>query len=122
MGIVGAMSKDTDIIRIATEYFWNRPPDAFFAAFEIEIYVRSRVQFKHPLLDLGCGDGTFTKTLQEIGVIDSVDLALDYSMKNLLEIKNTACGIIQGDARALPLKSGTLASVIANGTLESIVE
>ena len=112
----------TDSLRIATEHYYWKPGKALLHAVELEEYTRAGVYFEHPVIDLGCGDGIFSEMLLERGVLDSVDIALDCSAKDLWRVKkNAVYGVIQGDARNLPLKSGTVASVLANHSLSSVI-
>jgi SAM-dependent methyltransferase len=111
----------TDSLRIATEHYYWKPGKALFHAVQVEEYARTGVCFEHPVMDLGCGNGAFSEILQERGILDSVDVALDYSAKDLWRVKrNVVYGVIQGDARDLPLKGGTIASVLANDSLSSM--
>jgi len=110
-----------DSLRIATEHYYWKPGKAFSRSLELEEYARAGICFEHPLLDLGCSDGTFAEMLRERGILDSVDVALDYSGRDLWRVKESAkYGVIQGDATDLPLKSDILASVIANLVISAI--
>lgn len=107
---------------MATEHYYWKPGKALFHAVELEEYARAGVCFEHPVMDLGCGDGIFSEMLLERGVLDSVDVALDCSAEDLWRAKkNAVYGVIQGDARSLPLKSGTMASVLSNDSLTSVI-
>lgn len=114
------MKKDS--LHVSTKYYFWKPNLAFFRGFELEEYVRTNVNFRHPILDLGGGDGIFSAMLQEIGVIDYLDISIDYAHKDILQSrKNTICSnALQGDARWLPLKSGVIGTVFANGVLSAI--
>ena len=110
-----------DSLRIATEAYYWKPGKAFFEAVEVEQYAHAGIRFAHAVLDLGCGDGTFGAMLRSRGVLDGVDIALDYAMKPLSSVhKHTACGLVQADARALPLRQMSTASVLANSTLAGV--
>jgi len=109
-----------DGYRIATQHYWWRLGKAFFCALELDAYLRARVQVKHPVLDLGCGDGTFTSMLRSAGLADPVDFALDYAARQRARGRRPASHTVQADARLLPFRAGALASVIANGVLSSI--
>ena len=108
-----------DSLNIAVKHYYWKPGKAFFHCFELEEYAQADISLKHPIMDLGCGDGTFATMLQEKGVLDSIDVALDYAALGHLK-SSVRYGAIQADARALPLRSGVLASVLANGVLCSI--
>jgi SAM-dependent methyltransferase len=55
------------------------------------------------------------------GVLDAVDVALDYSWKSLAHAQpHAAWGTIQADTRALPLRQRSVTSVLANATLSAV--
>src|SRR5262249_42705392 len=92
-------------------------------AIELEQYICTEVHFGYPVLDLGCGNGTFSAMLREKGLLDSVEVALDYSRKDLPSVnKNVVYGVSQGDARALPFRTGAFASVLANASILHLVK
>lgn len=110
------MTKDS--LMIATEKYYWKPAWSVFCSFQLEEYARAGINFEHPVMDLGCGDGTFAMMLQERGLLDSVDFAFDYSEEQLSSLKmSPRCSVFRADARTLPLKSGTLGTVIATGVL-----
>jgi ubiquinone/menaquinone biosynthesis C-methylase UbiE len=110
-----------DSLKIATDAYYWKPAKALFEAVEVEQYARAKVRFAHPVLDLGCGDGTFSAMLRSRGVLDAVDVALEYSRPSLVHgQQQTTWGTIQADARALPLRPRSITSVLANGTLSAV--
>src|SRR6266404_9683293 len=111
----------TESLRVATEHYYWKPYKAYFDAIALEQYVQTEVHFGHPVLDLGCGDGLFSAMLRERGVLESVEVALDYSLQGLRAGNKTARqGRIQGDARALPFRRGDFASVLANASISAV--
>lgn len=108
---------EKDNLRIASRYYYFKSFLAFFRSFELEEYTRAGVRFEHPVMDLGCGDGTFATMLQETGLLDSTDVSIDYSMNDLLAARKAGHVAIQGDAMRLPFRNDTFASVLANGVL-----
>jgi SAM-dependent methyltransferase len=110
-----------DSLRVATEGCYWKPAKAFFYAFELEEYVRAGIYFTPPTMDLGCGDGIFATMLKERGLLDHVDIAIDYSLKDLRKIrKGMVHNVVRADARFLPLKSVALNSVFANCMLHGL--
>lgn len=113
--------KGKNSLRISTDYYYYKPVSAFFRSFELDEYASANVSFEHPVMDMGCGDGTFAAMLQEKGILDSVDIAIDYSGNDLSKVKkNVECSVSQADARALPFKSDILKSVFANGVIAGV--
>jgi hypothetical protein len=61
----GGLTMRKDGFAIASEHYYWIPSHAFFRSFEPEEYANTKVDFKRPLMDLGCGDGVFAAMLQE---------------------------------------------------------
>jgi SAM-dependent methyltransferase len=72
------------------------------------------------VLDLGCGDGIFSAMLQARGILTSIEVALDYSINGHAIDTAIGYGFVQGDARALPLRGGAVASVLGNFVLAAV--
>jgi SAM-dependent methyltransferase len=104
---------------VTENYYW-KPVWSIFRIFELEEYARAELFFEHPILDFGCGDGTFARILRQRGIVDYVDVALDYSIRDLPRARRlAACSVVQADIGALPLKTATFASTFANGVFGS---
>src|SRR3954454_23149886 len=68
---------------------------------------RAGVEFRRPVTDLGCGDGLFARALREIGLLDGVDVALDYRLASMGALAlRPRLGAARGDLTALPFRSG----------------
>lgn len=86
-----------------------------------EAYAVSKLPLKRPRLDVGASDGVFGEVLAEgrrnffAAGVDIDDLALAFCRK-----KRAYTRVIKADARQLPFKNGTFASVISNQSLEHI--
>lgn len=111
-----------DSAGVAAECYYWRPPRAFSRTLQLEAYARARVRFDRPVLDLGCGDGTFGAALGRLGVLDRVDVGLDGSWRDLrLAAGRPRLGLVQGDLCRLPVRGGSVGSVIAHTVLSSLV-
>jgi ubiquinone/menaquinone biosynthesis C-methylase UbiE len=108
-----------DSARIAVGHYYYRLSHAFFRSFELEVYAGARIHLKHPILDLGCGEGHFGMMLQQRGILDSIDVGLDYSFDDISEAKQNSptASFIQGDLRTLPLKGNSIGSLFSNGVV-----
>jgi GT2 family glycosyltransferase/ubiquinone/menaquinone biosynthesis C-methylase UbiE len=98
-------------------YHWD-PAKALLRAIEAKII--SHVELIAPILDMGCGDGTFASVLLEKkGVV-----GLDYKIKNLLtaRTKKVYSGLVACDARALSFKNNSFAGLLINSFLEHVPE
>lgn len=83
-----------------------------------ECLLLSEVSFERPLLDIGSGDGHFAATLFP----EPVDVGLDPDRGTMAEAvrRGGYRSLVAGSATDLPLKDGSLATVLSNSTLEHI--
>jgi SAM-dependent methyltransferase len=109
----------TNSCQTATHHYYFQPSTAFFRSFELDVYASAGIHFQHPTLDLGCGDGIFAHMLQDAGILDSTDLAIDYSFDKLSQVhgKKPRSKLFQADVRALPFKSNQFSSIVSNGVI-----
>ncbi len=92
-----------------------------FHAFELEAYASAAVAFARPVLDLGCGDGTFAAMLHDRGLLRAVDVGVEPDPGRLRRARGAGfSGAVRADARALPLATGVFGSVLANSVLNAI--
>jgi GT2 family glycosyltransferase/SAM-dependent methyltransferase len=87
---------------------------ALMRAAECELFARHA--FERPILDVGCGDGTFARMLFN-GMI--VDAGVDPDPAEVERARATRCyaDVQVGRAEALPFASGSVASVVCNSVL-----
>src|SRR5215813_1233022 len=109
-----------DSIWVATHHYYWKPVWSIFRTFEVEEYARAGVSLEGPVMDLGCGDGVFAAMLRDRGLLDIVNVGLDYSFNGLGAVKQKGIPAVQGDIRTLPLKANAMKSVLANGVLCSV--
>jgi GT2 family glycosyltransferase/ubiquinone/menaquinone biosynthesis C-methylase UbiE len=85
----------------------------------IECDLFARYAFQRPILDVGCGDGTFARMLFN-GVI--VDSAVDADPQQAQRARATRCyaDVKVGRAEALPFESGAAAAVLCNSVLAAV--
>jgi SAM-dependent methyltransferase len=90
---------------------------ALMRAIECELFAHQ--VFERPILDVGCGDGTFARMLFN-GVI--VDGAVDADPREVERALATRCyaDVRVGRAEALPFEDGTVASVLCNSVLGAV--
>jgi hypothetical protein len=90
---------------------------ALMRAIECDLFARHG--FERPILDVGCGDGTFARMLFN-GVI--VDAAVDADAQEAERARATRCyaDVRVGRAEALPFESGAAASVLCNSALAMV--
>lgn len=98
---------------------YNNLAHSFWRAQELSLFLKHLNIFQRPILDFGCGDGTFASLIfKEIDYGADIDnealaVAAKYTIyKELLTINNSL----------IPLKSGTVSSVISNSVLEHCLD
>lgn len=99
------------------EYLLYRPFHvALLRATEAEFY--ASLEFKHPILDIGFGDGFFASVVFR----KKIDVGIDVSEKYLKEAKE--CGayenLIIADVKRIPYSDNFFSTVVANCTLEHV--
>jgi SAM-dependent methyltransferase len=110
-----------DGLTVATRHYYWKPSHALFHAFELEAYAAAGADFSRPVLDLGCGDGTFAAMLRDRGVLGAVDVAVEPDAARLRRARASGLArAVRADARALPLTAGAFGSVLANSVLNAI--
>jgi hypothetical protein len=88
-------------------------------AIECELF--ARYVFERPILDVGCGDGTFARMLFN-GVI--VDAGVDADPAEVARARETRCyaDVRVARAEALPFESGAASSVLCNSVLAAVAD
>lgn len=92
-------------------------PAALALVRAIECRQLARFEWRHPVLDLGCGDGLFAEIL---GVRS--DVGLDRSARELRSAARRSVhrALVCGDVAALPFEDNSFATILANGVLEHV--
>ncbi len=78
----------------------------------------SEVALPRPILDIGCGDGTFAQTLFD----ERIDVGVDNSRPQMIRARQLHGyrNLVEASGYALPLRDGSFGSVFSNSTLEHI--
>ncbi len=100
-------------------YLYNRPLFySFIRPHELQLF-HNLMPFKKPVLDFGCGDGFFAKTLFEKKKIEA---GVDIDGKVLLDAKRSGIykKVYLYDGIKLPFKNGTFSTVISNCVMEHV--
>lgn len=82
----------------------------------VEARLYEGVEIARPCLDLGCGDGHFT----EVAFDSPIDIGVDLDLGIMREAQKREHYrvLVQADASQLPIKNGSIASVLSNSVLE----
>lgn len=105
-------------------YLNNRPPHlAIIRSQEIPFY-QKYLPFSSPLLDFGCGDGFFLKTLLYRQNEPKLILAIETNSQVIKQAKKTGLykEIILAQKLPYPLKNGFFSIIIANCVFEHIAK
>lgn len=91
---------------------------ALIRAFEAEIL--ENAPLKRPILEIGCGDGLFSKVL--FGARGAVDVGIDVIKSELDRASKTGIyrQLIQCNAISLPFQENSFEAIFSNGVLEHI--
>ena len=108
-------------LRIATEHYYYKPMLAFSDSFSLRAFRTARLQLEGPVLDVGCGDGTFGAMLKRVvgstGHTTGIDLNSDALHKARRNPWQPYSALVLGDATELPFTDGVFQTVIANGSI-----
>lgn len=98
--------------------YWFAPPVALWRA--VELRAVDELQYRRPLLDLGCGDGLIGQIL--FGSERQADVGLDPWMGQLRKAAEVGVyrHVDQGLGHALPYVDGFFSTVFSNSVLEHI--
>ena len=109
-------------LAVASRAYPFRPSRAWIRACMLEAYAALRPGLEHPVADLGCGDGQFAQALVELGLLDSVDIGLDFLLADLLAMRALPTfGRLRGDLVHLPLADRSCGTVMCNTVLSSFL-
>jgi ubiquinone/menaquinone biosynthesis C-methylase UbiE len=96
---------------------WVAPGDALLRVTETLIW--RNFQFKHPILEIGCGDGTISQYLYKH--LDKIDMGIDLDPTGAMATSRYKA-TKKADATKLPFPDNSFATVISNSTFEHIGE
>ncbi len=114
-----AMSTDDLCALSAATYAW-KPMQAFFSVLTLRTYLSRPLAFESPILDLGCSDGLFGSLLSKVHGNFVVDAGFDIdgcALKRAASGRVHRCRVARADARALPYRSASFATIFSNGVL-----
>jgi hypothetical protein len=116
----GQKPREGELVRPAPRDFLyaylDQAPTGLALMRAVECGLFARHAFERPILDVGCGDGTFARMLFG-GMI--VDAAVDADPGEAERARATRCfaDVRVGRAEALPFESGSAATVLCNAVL-----
>jgi SAM-dependent methyltransferase len=110
-------ASETDFLTELLRAYWFAPPVALWRA--IELRVAAQETFRHPLLDLGCGDGLIADALFRT---DQVDVGIDPWLDQLRKAARSGVyrWVEQADGHHLPFADAAFATAFSNSVLEHI--
>jgi ubiquinone/menaquinone biosynthesis C-methylase UbiE len=109
-------------LELATKSYYWKPAVALFRALELSTYYDSDVILNSPTLDLGCGDGSVARMLEEAELTEESLCGLDISQTQLRKAQQESIhlNLLQADANHLPFRDEYFSSVFCNGVLCAI--
>lgn len=105
------------ILKSFLKEFWYAPADAFLRTAETLIW--RQVEFKSPILDIGCGDGSISKLLFQQR---KIDVGLDSNPQAVKQCSHSGVyrKVVKANASKMPFKNNSFQTVISNSTFEHI--
>ena len=95
---------------------------AVFKSLELAAYDITKLDINHPALDLGCGIGSFGSVFCQVKGLGGFEVGSDLRIDNVRQSsrRGTYRMVLQSDARALPIKTGTLKFILCSCVLHGI--
>jgi len=106
------------LVRRTTQQYPEAPSMALWRAHEAAVL--SRQPIRPPVLDLGCGDGTFLASI--LGVEGAAGCDLDKHALRRARRLGTYSALLPANAAALPFADGQFRTVLANCSLEHVAD
>lgn len=108
------LSTDRSVLYVEYDSFAH----AFWRAQELSLFAEARTGLVQPVLDFGCGDGSFAAALFE-----QVEFGVDNDPDALAIARTLGIyhQVIQTVEDRIPLPDGTVGSIFANSVLEHVV-
>jgi SAM-dependent methyltransferase len=104
----------------ALRRYLERAPAALAIERMLECRILAQQAFRHPILDLGCGDGLFAATL----FAERIDVGIDIDAREIARARqlNAYNELVVCSASCVPKPDASFASVFSNSVLEHIPE
>ena len=98
--------------------YWFAPQDVLLRSIEANII--SAIKFKHPILDIGIGDGGISRFLFSKKL--KIDVGVDIDESGLEKARETGVykKVLCADAQNLPFNNASFNAVVSNSTFEHI--
>ncbi len=113
-----------DPLDIATRRYYFKPMAAFFNAFHLRAFKTADIQWKAPVLDVGCSDGEYGVMLAEAlgppGEMIGIDLSAEAIQQAGEKARALYKEMICANATALPFDDESFHTVVSNASMLSI--
>ncbi len=112
-------TKNRDFLKEYLNIYYNSPGLALYRALEARLL--SRHEYKGPILDLGCGDGSFSSGIfsgEKSGYVYGLDISLDDAQ--CANSKKIYHQIVLGDIQKMGFKQGIFQTIYCNCVLEHV--
>lgn len=96
---------------------YDRPSHSLWRAQELSLFWRHRHLIESPVVDFGCGDGSFASVL-----FPSVDIGVDQDPEALALARQFGIykELVESEERRIPLENEQIQTVISNSVLEHV--
>lgn len=113
-----------DPLDVATDAYYYKPMASFFESFGLRAYLSAGIRFETPVLDVGCGDGTFGAMLRRCAGFEGSFTGIDYDRRAVAKGRRRGSpaysATLAGDAIRLPFREGSFRTVFCNTTLQGV--
>ena len=116
----GAVTSDPGAVtRILAQEYFSKPGQAVARLYDLAAYDLVNMDIRRPVLDLGCGVGAFGSVFSRVYGLDGLDLGSDPNSRDvrLARRRGVYKLAFQSGARALPIKTGMIRSIICHTVL-----
>jgi ubiquinone/menaquinone biosynthesis C-methylase UbiE len=111
-------------LKITTEHYYYKPVHAFLGSFSLRAFRTAKLRLEGPILDVGCGDGTFSAMLKRtvgcVGHTTGIDLSSGALHKARRNVWQPYSLVVRGDATELPFADGAFRTIYSNESITSI--
>lgn len=113
------INRERDFLKEYLRIYFDSPGLALYRALEARLL--SRYEYLEPILDLGCGDGSFSSGLlssKKVSLVYGLDISLDDAKS--ANSKKIYHHIILGDIQRMGIRDGSFQTIYCNCVLEHV--
>lgn len=104
-----SIARPADPLRVASVAYFHKPAMVLFQSLALAAIRATGAKLGRPILDLGCGDGSFTRAVLQLAGPDQVDVGVDIDPRALARgnHRGVYAALQRADAERLPFAANT---------------